>query len=161
MSKPILTQNRVRELLDYQDGKLIWRKSGITAGCLDKNSGYTKICLDYRQCLAHRIVWLWHNEELPGYLDHINHKRSDNRIENLRPASYATNSRNRRPSKSHNNPFMGIKKQRLRWRATITVDNVNIHLGSFKTLEEAIGMRITAQEHYGFHENHGVEHAEN
>lgn len=47
----------------------------------------------------HRAVWEYHNGEIPKdrVIDHINRNRSDNRIENLRLATYRLNRQNVSP----------------------------------------------------------------
>lgn len=47
----------------------------------------------------HRAVWEYHNGEIPEnkVIDHINRNRSDNRIENLRLATYKQNRKNVSP----------------------------------------------------------------
>ena len=46
-------------------------------------------------------------------------------------------------------------KRDKRWAVTVRVKNAWVYLGYFRELEEAISMRLTANDHYGFHENHG------
>jgi len=96
------TQNELRELFEYRDGNLYWKKSngtkitaGKIAGSLSKDSGYIFIRLGklYR---SHRLIWIYHYGDIPEGLqiDHINRIRNDNRIENLRVVSQSTNNLN-------------------------------------------------------------------
>lgn len=47
---------------------------------------------------AHRFVWRYFNGPIPDrmVIDHINHVRNDNRLENLRCVTVAENNRNRK-----------------------------------------------------------------
>lgn len=60
------------------------------------NTGYLAVRINGRQLLVHRLVaetFLQNPSALPT-VDHINRKRDDNRVENLRWASYKTQARN-------------------------------------------------------------------
>lgn len=48
-----------------------------------------------------------------------------------------------------------FRKCRNKWRARIMVDGIDIHLGHFSDKFEAICARKSANNKYGFHENHG------
>jgi hypothetical protein len=76
-------------------------------------------------------------------IDHINGDRLDNRIENLRTATYSQNSAN---AKRHSRNTSGLKgaskrfkngKWTGRWQASITYQRKQINLGYFDTKEEA------------------------
>lgn len=55
-----------------------------SSGSLDHN-GYLILKIKGQQFKAHRIAWFLHYGTMPSMeIDHINHNRSDNRIENLR-----------------------------------------------------------------------------
>ena len=94
-----------------------------------------------RSCvLAHRVAWALHTMEAPPeFLDHINGDRSDNRIENLRPATKAENARNSGKKVNNTSGFKGVCKSSVagKWRARISVDGKRIRLGNFLTKEDA------------------------
>lgn len=98
-----LTQQQVQSLFDYREGKLFWKhshargkiKEGQEAGCLSSR-GYHRVMIGYKEYPTHRIIFLFHHGYVPKVIDHINNDSLDNRIENLREASYQTNMYNRR-----------------------------------------------------------------
>lgn len=155
------------EVFEYKDGVLIWRikpcknqKPGMVAGCVNKN-GYRYISFLGKKYKASHIVWLIFNPQdvisRSQQIDHINHVRSDDRIGNLRKTTNKGNSRNRQLRSSSKSGAMGVywREDVSKWRATIKVDGVNISLGFFCRLEEAIAARTAAEVRYGFHDNHG------
>lgn len=79
--------------------------------------------------------------ETPGFVDHINHDKLDNRRENLRIANHSTNQANSimRGGTSQYKGVMRLKRVRTgnTWRARIKVAGVNIYLGYYKTEREA------------------------
>lgn len=61
--------------------------------------------------MAHRCAWLLEKgSEPPETIDHINGIRDDNRICNLRAASFAENVRNTVPKKNNKTGFKGVSK---------------------------------------------------
>lgn len=155
------------DYLSYVDGKLIWiishgktnRKIGDVAGCISGDNGYSIVRFGGRNYLAHRIIWEIHNGEIPKgmQIDHINHVRDDNRIENLRLVKGRENQRNMSTRKDSSSGVTGVRfrSDRGKWIARIKVDGKNISLGSFGTKDEAVRARNEANIYYGFHENHG------
>ena len=103
MSKQTVTQERLKELLDYDPdtGLFTWkvRRSrsalvGSIAGRVDKE-GYICIKVDQKNYYGHRLAMLWMTGEWPSdEVDHINRIRSDNRYGNLRNADRRLNALN-------------------------------------------------------------------
>jgi len=78
------------------------------------------------------------------YIDHINHNRLDNRKSNLR---FATNSQNQFNRKKKSKEEAGVARHSQysdKWRARITVNGKEHHLGLFNTKEEAVACRLDA-----------------
>lgn len=160
------------ELFSYKEGFLYWkslapsksgRKSRIKIG--DKTSelltksGYDRVVVNNKFYYKHRVIWEMHNGPIPDgmQIDHINHTRNDNRIENLRLVSNSSNSKNRRILKRNTSGFNGVYFSNTfkRWIAEAMFNGVNYNLGKYKNKEEAIKARRRANVKLGFHENHG------
>ncbi|ARK07629.1 hypothetical protein [Citrobacter phage CF1 DK-2017] len=151
-------------MLRYENGVLYWRerrngvKPDLIAGTITKN-GYVSIGANGIKAYAHRIVWFMHYGEIPkGFdIDHINHDRTDNIIENLRLVSRSDNLRNKGKVLSSSGE-MGVywSKAAGRWEASLTVDGKKRYLGLFDTVEQAREARVKADKIYGYHKNHGV-----
>jgi len=165
MSKPILTQDYLKKILKYKDGKLYWKIDRGNNSCknkqtglLSKNDGYGRISLYGKSYLAHRIIWLYHYGYMPKFIDHLDHNRSNNSIDNLADKTHQENHRNRKLHKNNSSGFTGVTyhKTKKLWTAQITLGMKQVQLGQFDTLEEAIGMRLTANDHYDFHITHGT-----
>ncbi|EMK2710698.1 HNH endonuclease, partial [Pseudomonas aeruginosa] len=98
-----LTQERLKELLSYDaaTGEFTWmaRKGsralpGAAAGSND-GQGYVRIAIDGCRYRAHRLAWLYCYGKWPAaQVDHLNHRRDDNRLSNLREVSHSENQRN-------------------------------------------------------------------
>lgn len=136
-TRPLPTHERLKELFDYTpSGNLIWRtrkdnasfnaRFGQTvAGCLDYQS-YRTIYVDGLAYRAHRLVWKWHHGTDPGEtIDHLNHKRDDNRIENLASVTMSDNARNRTKPASY------VTRKGNRFQAQISLNGRCQYVGSF------------------------------
>jgi len=139
----MLTQKRLKELLHYDPETGIFtrikktskvsnkRHIGERAGFINEK-GYVRIKIEGFGYLAHRLAWLYMNGEFPnGHIDHINRQRADNRISNLREATFLMNAGN---AKS-NNDFVGVfwNKAANKWQAYIEINTKKKHLGHYKT----------------------------
>jgi len=84
--------------------------------------------------------------------DHINRDRLDNRKENLRHVTQRENNLNRNSrDRKNNNLLLGIKTYKGKRKTSYYVvlhdtNNKTVHIGKYKTLEEAVTARDTAYE---------------
>jgi hypothetical protein len=114
-------------------------KDGIPTGT-HRQDGYVLVSHKGRQVLAHRAAWeLHYGVPAPDVLDHINGIRSDNRIANLRAATYRQNSQNQRRHRDSSSGFKGVSfsKARGKFVAYIRNGKRTRNLGGYKTAEEA------------------------
>ena len=113
--------------------------------------GYRHVRLDQQNYMAHHLAWVFCYGSFPepgSDVDHINGNRDDNRIENLRLATRSQNNANARIGKNNSSGYKGVTwfKRHGLWRAQITVNRVNKHLGYFKCPKEAHQAYISAAE---------------
>lgn len=161
----MITQERLKEVLSYDPdtGIFVYKsgKGGVVKGNVVSGldgCGYIKIGIDYKQYRAHRLAWLYVYGKWPsGELDHINHDRQDNRIENLRDVERTDNGRNLSIKSNNTSGVTGVQwnRQNQNWRARVMVDGYTINLGSFDNFDDAVAARLAANDKYGFHDNHG------
>ena len=159
----MITQERLKELVEYRDGKLYWRedrgcvKKGSEAGTVTK-LGYIRVSLDRNIYFAHRLIWLYHYGHFPVHnIDHIDQNPANNLLENLRDVPQSENVRNATVGKDNSSGVMGVQldKRRGRYVVRIREGDKYGYYGAFPTLEEAA---VRAKEVYarlGYHENHG------
>lgn len=154
----------LREALRYdpQTGVFIWRddrprshfKAKSAWLCYlsrdaNKEAG-SKVAKGYRQIniggngpiLAHRIAFAIHHgielQDLPSHLDHRDGVRSNNAIDNLRPATATQNGHNRAISSNTTSGYKGVSwhKSMQKWAANIQVAGRKVHLGYFLNPED-------------------------
>jgi hypothetical protein len=132
-------------------------RAGNVAGCHDHSTGYRVIGRNEKVYYAHRLIWAMTKGAWPEEIDHINGDRLDNSWSNLREVSHAVNNRNTRLRPTNNSGTVGVSfaKRELKWRARITHEGRDIHLGYFDTWGDAVNARAKAAERFGFHKNHG------
>lgn len=159
-----ITQKLLRELFDYRDGELHWKKSranntvksGDRAGT-HPESGYREISISDKLYLAHRLIFLWHHGYLPKELDHIDGDKSNNNISNLRKATTQENAMNQKKTKSYGgkpttSKFKGVSwdKERGKWRASIQIGGKPKNLGRYESgIDAALAYDRAAIKYHG------------
>lgn len=144
--KPYPTQSELREIFDYREGLLIRKNSiknprlnGKPAG-FKQRSGYIECKVGRGKYAAHRLIWIWHNGDIPEGLliNHKNEVRDDNRIDNLELVDNRTNRIISSKFKSGELPMgVSLNCNRKRFKASITVKGKSTHIGVYDTPEEA------------------------
>lgn len=143
----MITQDLVKELFNYQDGILIWKKRanvksrarlGKEAGNYD-GYGYKFVEINAKKYKVHRVIFLMFNGYLPFRVDHIDNNKDNNRIENLRAASIATNAQNSKLRCDNKSGAKGVMwdKERKKWRVEIKAFGKRVFQGRFDSLELA------------------------
>ena len=154
----------VRILYLYRDGHLIRCfnkgrcKAGEIAGTMHK-FGYIQVGVCGKHMKAHRVVWWINYGFIPDHLhiDHENHIRYDNRIENLSLKSNADNHKNMSIYKNNKSGVHGVywNSKFSRWDVYIVVNRKKCYVGVFKDFEAAKMAKIKAEIDNNFHRNHG------
>ena len=126
---------------DSDTGNLLWT-TPRTSGPKGKNgagyengNGYSRLKIKSLYYLNHRVVWFLNYGYVPDVLDHIDGDPSNNRVENLRPATNALNQRNRLSYGICK--FKGVTIGCGKYRCRAHKGGKLIHVGYFKTPEEA------------------------
>jgi hypothetical protein len=157
----MLAVERLKEVVSYdsETGDFTWvrnigrGRAGEKAGYV-RPDGYLEIAVCGRRFMAHRLVFLYVHGALPAQgmeCDHINGNRLDNRLSNLRVVTKAENNQNMRRAKKSNRSsgVLGVyangSGDRFPWRSQIVVNRKQIHLGLFKTIEEAQAAYLAAK----------------
>lgn len=157
--------SRVLELLDYcpETGIFKWkvnRGHGIAGKVIKPNlEGYCKVTIDGKRYQCHNLAWLIHTGKYPTHLvDHKNCDTTDNRIDNLRPATRKGNADNASKRKDNKSGVKGVswKASHGRWCAQCSHMGKVYHLGLFVDLAEAEQVVVDFRSKYhGEFANHG------
>lgn len=109
------------------------------------------LCCSYagKRYMMHNLIM--HNTDTDKVVDHINGNTLDNRRENLRVCSKHENSMNRKPNKGKSLP-KGVRYYKANthnpYVAFIYINKKEKNLGAFKTVEEALQVRLEAEKKY-------------
>lgn len=159
-----LTQDLLKELFLYKNGCLFWKQAKSNniklfdqAGSASNTDRYLRVMINKTSYKVHRLVFLYHHGYLPKYIDHINGDTFDNRIANLREATYDQNNQNARIRKDSTSKIKGVylHKSSNKWAASCQVAKKRTHLGLFGTIEEAEkAVKSFREQHHGSFARH-------
>ena len=159
MTIPILTQERLKELLSYDPKTGVFvrikqtssnAKIGDVAGTT-KRDGYRRICADGKYFSEHRLAWFYMTGAFPpDQIDHIDRNPANNRFANLRTVTVSENQHNQKINCLNTSGYKGVSYQKCckKWYASIQFNNVKKNLGRFSTPEEASVAYLAAQRIY-------------
>jgi hypothetical protein len=143
----MITQEFLKQLFYYDKENGIFTrkiatspsvKVGDIAGHLSK-AGYIKISVKNKRYYAHRLAWMYEYGYLPIFIDHVNNVRQDNKINNLRECTAQQNNHNSIIAKNNTSGVKGVcwHKASEKWIAKIKINKKNIHIGLFKSIDDA------------------------
>jgi hypothetical protein len=104
---------RLHELFNYKSGNFYWKvkrpnsQIGSKAGYV-KDNGYVAVTFDNKKYYAHRLVWLYHHKYMPTIIDHVDGDILNNKIKNLRIATFSQNQHNRVIAKNNKTGIKGL-----------------------------------------------------
>ena len=148
MATHSLTQDRLKDLLHYDPETGVFKnkvtrnpraKQGSVAGYLN-TIGYVVIQIAGEKIHAHRLAWLYVHGNWPANeIDHINRKRNDNRIANLRDATRSENIHNASESPRNTSGYRGVtwNSRRKKWQAQIMANKKYLFLGLYHCPKQA------------------------
>lgn len=127
--------------------------TGIWSNRIKHTNGLKhQIAINRKRYLTSRLAWFYMTGKWPeNLIDHRNGDGTDNRFLNLRQATSSQNNHNRKVGKGYHWHTKSGK-----WVAMIRVNYKQIHLGGFKTEEEARAAYLAGCEKY-----HGKEWMQN
>ena len=127
--------------------------SGAEAGHTSKYTGYHNVKINGRNYPANRLAWFYMTGEWPiNDIDHKDLNKTNNRWDNLRPATISQNKGNISKHSNNTSGYKGVTwhKHRKMWAAKIGVNNKRISLGYYHTPEEASeAYKKASQEYFG------------
>lgn len=160
IKKNEITVELLNTFLEYRDGDFYWikkpapRSNRIKIGAKAGSMGivYREIRIFGNLYKIHMLVFFIHNNRFPKLLDHKDRNPLNNRIENLREATYSDNCSNKavKKNKINNNPYMGVYYHRKKWRAALVRNRISYHGGVFDNKEDAaLAYNKLAVKHHG------------
>lgn len=155
MSKKRIDQKRLKEVLHYnpKTGIFTWKinkkraKKGDVVNTFCK--GYIIVSIDGFRYKTHRLAWFYVYGYFPKEdIDHKDRIKHHNWISNLRIASRSDNMKNTKNRKDNKTGINGVRwnKPKKRWKVAITT----IYVGQSKSFDEAVCMRLAAEQCLGW-----------
>jgi hypothetical protein len=148
----MITQELLQERFEYADGVLLRKTSrggipkGTPTGC-DNGHGYLVTSVNSKLYPTHRLIFLYHHGYLPILVDHINGNTKDNRIENLREATYSQNNYNATKKSTNKSGYKNVFwcNTRQKWTVQLCTEGINRHIGYFDSIELAVSAAAEAR----------------
>lgn len=120
---------------------------GQVAGHVRASYGYRVIGIQGNLYRAHRLAFLYMTGSWPlRDIDHIDGNKDNNKWANLRDADQRINQGNRKRANANSGSgLLGVGRWRVYWRARITVNRKEVHLGYFKNKHKAYAAYLLAK----------------
>lgn len=153
----MVTIERLNEIVIYNNETGVFTskvsrpgvKKGALLGTVRKSNGYLQICIDRKLYYAHRLAMIILGHEISGaQIDHIDGDKLNNSEKNLRVCRNFENVQNiKKHYKNSSTGVLGVSRanQKVGYTAQISCNNKVIHLGTFKTIDEASAAYLSAK----------------
>jgi hypothetical protein len=141
----MITQNILKDLFQYEDGKLIRKSNGKSAVIPMGKTRYERVTVNGKAYALHRIIYLWNHGVLPDTIDHVDGNRENNKIENLRGVTQQQNCLNSKHRVRSKSPYKNVYLQapvknagwKRNWVVSLMVNKKRKYIGSFQDAELA------------------------
>lgn len=151
-----LTQEFLNEIFEHKQGGIYWKTKTHKTIVIGKKAGrrrpdgYMAVGIGGKIYKVHRIIFMMHHGYFPQTVDHINGIKDDNRIENLRAATFSENCLNRGLRPDNEAKAKGIRwcKNSKAWMVRVTVNKIRMFFGYHKDFELAELVAIEARDKY-------------
>ncbi len=165
----MITQEELKRLYNYNKETGIFtrrvsaggRKVGEVAGSIKtERTGYKRVVISVhnKPYKAHRLAWLYVYGKIPDdIISHIDGNAVNNAISNLEAVSRSINCMNTTIRSDNKSGVTGVvwSKKYESWQVEIQHNNKKKYLGRYKDKDEAIRVRIKAEDDIGFGLVHG------
>jgi hypothetical protein len=144
-----LDQTTISTILEDKDGVLYWRKTGKKAGTLH-HTGYIQVCVNKKLHNAHRLMFMLHHGWVPEVIDHVDGNRANNKIDNLRTATWSQNLQNMklRPTNKSGCKNVSWCNSKKKWAVQLSINGKQTNIGRFADLEFADLVATEARSKY-------------
>jgi hypothetical protein len=138
-----VTKDFIYDQYFYEAGSLY--KTGYlytghkSVGWFDKESGYYRLQIGSETWMLHRLIWIYHYGEIPEgkTVDHRDHDRTNNKIENLRLADRSEQNKYQRKRANCSSQYIGLcwRERVQKYEVTVGIlvngKNKKKYIGSF------------------------------
>jgi len=148
----MVNKELLQDIFSYDNGNLYWKtikskkvKAGQKVGYVG-SKGYVSAQLGRITYSLHRLIWIFHNGNIEDNytIDHIDRNILNNKIENLRLATYSQNRQNsgKRPNNTsgYKNVYWVAKSRK--WRVKCIVQGSSKNGGSYVLIDDAVKAAI-------------------
>lgn len=163
----MISADIIKEHFEYKDGSLYWKKInkyasnikiGDKAGHVCKINGYVIISLNGKYYREHHLIWTYHYNTAANLLDHINGKKDDNHIENLRECSQQQNCLNQKIRSDNKTGIKGVTyrhKHKKPWIGRVLVNGKHIQSSFYLKEDAVLFVKETREKYHGCYHKHG------
>lgn len=160
MPTPKISHNELLDMLNYDEktGEFWWKvalsnrvRLDIPAGCLSKSLGYKVYRIHSNLYYGHVLAWFYVHRTWPvNTIDHIDGVKNNNRICNLREATKAEQTRNRKANKNNSTGYKGVSLCDGKYKSQIKTRGRSYFLGLFDNpIDANEAYRVAAEKMFG------------